>query len=576
MSARNNILRTILIAAAMTAAMAAALAAFSACQRIETEQSAAAGGRSDSEPRLVLTATIAEDGDDASSKATYSETSTKALKPTWEVGDKVVGWDSSGNTYGFEVAQVNETTKVATMQLITSGTGVGTFASGTPADGTVIHLVYAPGKKPSDVSGQTLVYDLSTQAADVVPALMSASAVVSKDSSDGSATMSAVFHNKTVVLAIKTPTMDAPGFPYTSITVSGATSTTLLTQVTFSISGGGLKATYGTGGTITKNVSFTSDATSKGPDATYIVLSPQTTATTLFFQTNNFEQYSLTTSRTYAAGTYNYLNSPVFQHPYVEINGIKWATMNIGASTVADSPATCYGNYYFWGAAETVNWSFPTANGTLSNWKSLSSLSSAEQSKYSCTGNFSKYEAKQSPYYSSSVSGNYTKYNSSDAKTVLEADDDAATANWGSNWRTPTLDDFKSLYKACGGNATAWAAAPTSGGTISTTAKGVYWCTNYNGVSGLNGILFVDESSNKIFLPVTGYLDKANLTKCTDAAETDKQTWYMMATLKTSPKSSSDFPKRTYVLFGQSANVSLTGYEGWRNWGLAVRPVRKN
>lgn len=40
-------------------------------------------------------------------------------------------------------------------------------------------------------------------------------------------------------------------------------------------------------------------------------------------------------------------------HAYVEIDGRKWSTMNVGATTVADSPETAYGDYYTWGELET-------------------------------------------------------------------------------------------------------------------------------------------------------------------------------------------------------------------------------
>lgn len=39
-------------------------------------------------------------------------------------------------------------------------------------------------------------------------------------------------------------------------------------------------------------------------------------------------------------------------HEYVEIGGVKWATMNIGATTVAGSPSTCFGDYFMWGETE--------------------------------------------------------------------------------------------------------------------------------------------------------------------------------------------------------------------------------
>lgn len=40
-------------------------------------------------------------------------------------------------------------------------------------------------------------------------------------------------------------------------------------------------------------------------------------------------------------------------HDYVEIGGKKWATMNVGATTVAGSPETTYGDYYTWGETGT-------------------------------------------------------------------------------------------------------------------------------------------------------------------------------------------------------------------------------
>lgn len=40
-------------------------------------------------------------------------------------------------------------------------------------------------------------------------------------------------------------------------------------------------------------------------------------------------------------------------HEYVKIAGIKWATMNVGATTVAESWDTSYGDFYAWGETTT-------------------------------------------------------------------------------------------------------------------------------------------------------------------------------------------------------------------------------
>ena len=91
-------------------------------------------------------------------------------------------------------------------------------------------------------------------------------------------------------------------------------------------------------------------------------------------------------------------------HEYVEMgDGLKWATCNIGASTPEEA-----GSKFAWGETET-------------------------KSDYSWT-NYKWYG-----------NGIYTKYNSTDGLTVLEPSDDAATANWGGSWRTPTGAEFFKL-----------------------------------------------------------------------------------------------------------------------------------
>lgn len=43
----------------------------------------------------------------------------------------------------------------------------------------------------------------------------------------------------------------------------------------------------------------------------------------------------------------------------------------------------------------------------------------------------------------------YTKYNKTDKLTVLQPEDDAATANLGNNYRTPTREEWKELLNKC-------------------------------------------------------------------------------------------------------------------------------
>ncbi|MBQ9463500.1 MAG: Ig-like domain-containing protein, partial [Bacteroidales bacterium] len=96
-------------------------------------------------------------------------------------------------------------------------------------------------------------------------------------------------------------------------------------------------------------------------------------------------------------------------------SGLKWGSMNVGASKPED-----YGNYYAWGETETKT------KYTTSNYK-------FGPVKYSEITLYSKYETK--------LGG--------DKKTVLEAEDDAASANLGNGWRMATFAEWKELRESC-------------------------------------------------------------------------------------------------------------------------------
>ena len=141
--------------------------------------------------------------------------------------------------------------------------------------------------------------------------------------------------------------------------------------------------------------------------------------------------------------------SPSVQHDYVEIGGVKWATTNIGASSVTDS-----GLYFQW--ADTQGYTVDqVGNGTGQKAFDTSDY------KY-LTNNGTTFT---SPY---------------DSTDVLQSSDDAATAAWGNCWRVPTIQEFQSLLE-------------------STT---VTISSNYNN-SGVSGMVFTDTSDNTkiLFLP---------------------------------------------------------------------------
>jgi len=152
------------------------------------------------------------------------------------------------------------------------------------------------------------------------------------------------------------------------------------------------------------------------------------------------------------------------EHEYVEIGGVKWATMNIGATAVTDT-----GLYFQWG----------DTNGYLSGQCGSSGTTYAKP--------FTITAYKFSGGRSISSDSAMTKYNNSDRKTVLDICDDAARANWGGSWRMPTKDEYAAL-----------------GASVNTA---------WTQVDGVNGILCIDKTnpSKTLFFPACGYLEGGSL-----------------------------------------------------------------
>ena len=87
--------------------------------------------------------------------------------------------------------------------------------------------------------------------------------------------------------------------------------------------------------------------------------------------------------------------------------------------------------------------------------------------------------------YKFGTESNITKYNATDGLTTLEASDDAATVNWGGNWKMPTLEQVSELCNP-----------------ENCTHE---WVNNYNG-SGINGVLLTSvRNGNKLFVPAGGW-----------------------------------------------------------------------
>lgn len=158
---------------------------------------------------------------------------------------------------------------------------------------------------------------------------------------------------------------------------------------------------------------------------------------------------------------------PTNGHSYVEIGGLKWATMNVGATSETD-----YGLYFQWGDTQGYT---------------ASQVGSGSGQKA-----FSWADYKWSDNGSSSV---FTKYNATDDKTILDIEDDAARANMGGEWRMPTTEELQALGEAVN----------------------AVWTENYNG-SGVDGLLCTDktDSTKTLFFPAAGYADDGSLNSVGD------------------------------------------------------------
>ena len=143
----------------------------------------------------------------------------------------------------------------------------------------------------------------------------------------------------------------------------------------------------------------------------------------------------------------------LFGHDFVDLglpSGTLWATCNVGA----DNPEDC-GDYFAWGetcSKELYDWKNYRYGNCVHNWFAMT--------KY-CTNS------------------DWGLNGFVDSLTVLEPAGDAATANWGDDWRMPTKEEWEELY-------------------LKTTSV---WTTR----NGVEGRLLTGPNGNSIFLPATGF-----------------------------------------------------------------------
>lgn len=207
-------------------------------------------------------------------------------------------------------------------------------------------------------------------------------------------------------------------------------------------------------------------------------------------------------------------------HEYVDLglpSGTLWATCNVGADKPED-----FGDYFAWGETTPKDTydeeSYKWMNDGWSTWTQINKYTVAD-------GQFAGRW-----YYGGTFIG--------DNKTELLPEDDAATANWGSDWRMPTHAQQMELLNSA------------------------YTEKEWTTVNGVNGYKITSKTNGKsIFLPVAGYLYYGSIYDDSYGAYWSREV----------------HPNRSDLAWRIQLGSDYIGANdhAMRFYGLSVRPVRK-
>ena len=223
-------------------------------------------------------------------------------------------------------------------------------------------------------------------------------------------------------------------------------------------------------------------------------------------------------------------------YDYVDLglpSQLKWAKCNIGATNEEEA-----GLYFQWGDTQGY-----TAE-QVGDGEGLKTFSLADY-KFSIDGS----------------SSNFSKYNASDSKTILDPEDDAAHVNMGGNWRMPTREEYDELLM----NTDVYL-VPTEGEEIQGTAQEqpsgsveINWVSQAEGT--LKGVKFYKKGDKQtyMFVPATGV---ASLGSVQDVG----QGGYLRSS---SLRSSDVLYARCFVFNANYCNIS----DSYRYVGLPMRGV---
>lgn len=215
-------------------------------------------------------------------------------------------------------------------------------------------------------------------------------------------------------------------------------------------------------------------------------------------------------------------------HEFVDMgSGLLWATCNVGASSPEE-----YGDYFAWGETAPkaeYNWgTYQWMEENQSSWKRITKYTFADNQKdgtWWYDGDTFKGDKGDGVEHKDFASYDY--------------EDDAARANWGGNWRTPTDAEWTWLRDE---NNCTWE-----------------WTDNYDGKGVKGRIVTSKVNGNQIFLPAAGYRFGAELLNA------GSNGYYWSSSLH---ESNSDLARRVNFDSGGVERRYLSRY-----CGHSVRPV---
>ncbi len=418
------------------------------------------------------------------------------VQATWTAGDEVQVFDATTG---------NALTGVLTAQ----GSGASTLLTGT-VEGTVsvgdaLRLTYLS----SDYSSQDGTLQYIAENCDYAEATVTVGSV---ENGEVTPTGNAEFVNAQAIVC------------FTLMEVTGAP-----------LSASALTVDYTTGSVTLADVPSSTYTANGGTGVLFVALPPVSQQAITLTATVGDDTYTYATSSavTLAAGQYQPISVTMTKEvvdrsgvidgrAYVDLglpSGTLWATCNVGADNPED-----YGLYFAWG--ETTGYTQDTSDGHSFGWASY---------KYYNGDNVALTK------YCDDSSYGYNGFK--DNLTELLPEDDAATANWGSGWRMPTIEQFEELINSSY-TTTTW-----------TTRNGKYGRLITSKMSGY--------TNRSIFLPVAGYRYDSSLGYAGS---------YGFCWSRTLGAGGAGPGGARYLGFG-SSYISADG-DSYRCFGQSVRPVR--